>query len=63
MAHKKHNNNNINLKNINEMQKRSPKYNSIYVANSEKNVTSKLVCKEADNSNFICKSICCDVCE
>ncbi|KAL7046310.1 hypothetical protein ACKWTF_002538 [Chironomus riparius] len=62
MAHNKHNNNNIKLKTINEMKKREPKYKSIYVANSKKNVTSKLVCNESDNSNFICKSICCDVC-
>ncbi|XP_070499798.1 lysosome membrane protein 2-like isoform X1 [Chironomus tepperi] len=62
MAHNKHNNNNINLKNMNEMKKWEPKYKSIYVANSKNNVTSKLACEEADNSDFMCKSICCDVC-
>ena len=63
MAHNKHNNNNTNVKNMNEMKKREPKYKSIYEANSKNNVTSKLAYEEADNSNFICKSICCDVCE
>lgn len=63
MAYNKHNNNNTNVKNMNEMKKREPKYKSICVANSKINVTSKLACEEADNSNFICKSICYDVCE